>query len=381
MQRIHNRAGFALPLVVIFLVILSFALAAGLAATAAEGGTTIAQRGQNRAYTIAEQGLQRFLISRDSLCRLNSFATCLSDPSTATAGQDSVQFAVGGGYAVVVSRMMRPQQGTKDTIPALFFVRARGIDSTSKLRGGDTTTSVRSVGLMVQWSTQTINVTGAWTSLSGLDKQGAAGQIDGNDQCGRKPAVAGVLVPKGDYTSSGGFVPTGNPPLDTSKTLAQLEPLVTIDWNGIINGNALTYDFVVPPDAFPSAAWFQADTSRWPIIRVHTNDFTLPNAGRGIIVADSDFTISGSNMWDGVILVGGQLTSNGNNTTSGTTVSGLNYKLPGAVQPPPGYINDNATANGTKSYVYNSCNVNRATQRLRHYLPLANTWVDDIPVW
>src|SRR6185369_12681557 len=111
--------------------------------------------------------------------------------------------------------------GTKDTIPALFFVRARGIDSTSKLRGGDTTTSVRSVGLMVQWSTQTINVTGAWTSLSGLDKQGAAGQIDGNDQCGRKPPVAGVLVSKGDYHQSGGFVPTGNPPLDTSKTLAQ----------------------------------------------------------------------------------------------------------------------------------------------------------------
>ena len=381
MQRIQNRAGFALPLVVIFLVILSFALAAGLAATAAEGGTTTAQRGQNRAYTIAEQGLQRFLISRDSLCRLNSFATCLTDPSAATSGQDSVQFAVSGGYAVVVSRLMRPQQGTKDTIPAVFFVRARGIDSTSRLRGSDTTTSVRSVGLMVQWSTQTINVTGAWTSLSGLDKQGSAGQIDGNDQCGRKPAVAGVLVPKGDYTSSGGFVPTGNPPLDTSKTLAQLEPLVTIDWNGIINGNALTYDFVVPPDGFPSAAWFTADTSRWPIIRVHTNDFTLPNAGRGIIVADSDFTISGSNMWDGVILVGGQLTSNGNNTTSGTTVSGLNYKLPGAVQPPPGYINDNATANGTKSYVYNSCNVNRATQRLRHYVALANTWVDDIPVW
>jgi len=260
-------------------------------------------------------------------------------------------------------------------------VRARGIDSLSALRGGDTTTSVRSVGLMVQWSTQAINVTGAWTSLSGLNKQGNAGQIDGNDQCGRKPAVAGVLVPKGDYTSSGGFVPTGNPPLDTSKTLDQLEPLVTIDWNGIINGNALTYDYVVPPDAFPSAAWFTADTSRWPIIRVKTNDFTLPNAGRGIIVADGDFTISGSDMWDGVILVGGQLTSNGNNTTSGTTVSGLNYKLPGAVQPPPGYINDNATANGTKSYVYNSCNVNRATQRLRHYVALANTWVDDIPVW
>lgn len=379
MQRIHNRLGFALPLVVVFLVVLSFALAAGLAATAAEGGMTSAQRGQNRAYAIAEMGLQRFLIKRDSLCGLVG-SSCLTDPGGATSGQDSVQMAINGGYAVVVARLLRPQQGTKDTIPALYFVRARGVDSTSKMRGSDTTNSVRTVGLMVQWSTQTMNVVGAWTSLSGLDKQGNAGQIDGNDQCGRKPAVAGVMVPKGDYTESGGFVPTGNPPLDTSKTLAQLEPLLTIDWNGIVNGNAMTYDFIVPPNGFPDATYF-ADTTKWPIIRVHTNGFVLPNAGRGIIVADSDFTISGSNMWNGVILIGGQLTSNGNNTTSGATVSGLNYKLPGAVQPPPGYINDNSTANGTKSYVYNSCNVSRATTRLRHYVALPNTWIDDVPIW
>ena len=381
MQSLKNRAGFALPLVVIFLVVLSFALAAGLAATAAEGSTSTAQRGQNKAYQIAELGLQRFLVQRDSICKLAG-NSCLGDPGAATAGQqDSVQLTVPGGYATVVSRLLRVQQGIKDTIPALYFVRARGVDSTSKLRGNDTTTSVRTVGLMVQWSTITMNVTGAWTSLSGLNKQGTAGQIDGNDQCGHKPAVAGIMVPKGDYTASGGFVPTGNPPLDTSKTLAQLEPMVTIDWNSIINGNALPADFTVPPDNFPDATWFQADTSRWPVIRVHTNGFSLPNAGRGIIIADSDFAISGSNMWEGIIMVGGQLTSNGNNTTSGTTVSGLNYKLPGAVQPPPGYIDDNATANGTKSYVYNSCYISRATQKLRHYVPLANTWIDDVPIW
>ena len=62
-------------------------------------------------------------------------------------------------------------------------------------------------------------------------------------------------------------------------------------------------------------------------------------------------------------------------------MSGLNYKLPGAPLPPAGYISDDATANGNKTYVYNSCNVSRATQKLRHYVALANTWVDDIPVW
>src|SRR5438067_10994006 len=139
MRRLQNRIGFALPLVVIFLIVLSFTLAAGLAATAAEGNTSTAQRGQNKAYTIAEQGLQRFLVSRDSLCRLAG-SSCLTDPAAATSGFDSVRVDANGGYAIIVSRLLRPQIGIKDTIPALFFVRARGVDTTSKLRGGDTTT-------------------------------------------------------------------------------------------------------------------------------------------------------------------------------------------------------------------------------------------------
>src|SRR5690349_17563264 len=106
MQGLKNRIGFALPLVVVFLVVLSFALAAGLAASAAEGSTSTAQRGQNRAYTLAEWGLQKFLVSRDSLCRQTG-ASCLSDPGAATSGQDSVQVSAPGGYITVVSRLMR----------------------------------------------------------------------------------------------------------------------------------------------------------------------------------------------------------------------------------------------------------------------------------
>jgi len=59
-----------LPLVIVFLLVLSLALAAGLAASAAETGTATAQRGENRAYALAEAGLQQFLIARDSLCRV-----------------------------------------------------------------------------------------------------------------------------------------------------------------------------------------------------------------------------------------------------------------------------------------------------------------------
>lgn len=96
-----------------------------------------------------------------------------------------------------------------------------------------------------------------------------------------------------------------------------------------------------------------------------------------MIIADSNFSISGSNMWDGIVLIGGALTSNGNNTTAGATLSGLNFLL----GRPPGGSNDNSDANGTKTYVYNSCNIEKAASGLRIYKPWNNTWLDNIPVW
>ena len=83
-------------------------------------------------------------------------------------------------------------------------------------------------------------------------------------------------------------------------------------------------------------------------------------------------------MWDGIVLVGGQLTSNGNNTTAGATLSGLNFLIGGT----PSTSNvDDANANGQKTYVYNSCNVEKATTRLRRYAALPNSWVDNVASW
>ena len=122
----------------------------------------------------------------------------------------------------------------------------------------------------------------------------------------------------------------------------------------------------MPGTGWPSASQFN-DTTFWPVIHV-TQSTSLPIRGRGMIIADSNFSISGSDMWSGILLVGGQLVSNGNNVTYGTTMSGLNWLLGGT--PPAGTIDD-ATANGQKSYVYDSCSVAQASQRLRHFVAMA----------
>jgi hypothetical protein len=62
-----------------------------------------------------------------------------------------------------------------------------------------------------------------------------------------------------------------------------------------------------------------------------------------------------------VILVGGVLTSNGNNVSEGATLSGLNTSSARRRDVDA----DDAQANGQKSYVYNSCSVAKATSAWR----------------
>ena len=88
-----------------------------------------------------------------------------------------------------------------------------------------------------------------------------------------------------------------------------------------------------------------------------------------MLIATGHVTINGSKAWNGVLLVGGDLTSNGSNGVFGATVSGLNVKL--------GTYVPSSTANGTKEYRYNSCEVVKANRMAGALVTLKNTWVDN----
>jgi hypothetical protein len=234
----------------------------------------------------------------------------------------------------------------------------------------------------VTWNTKTMNVLGAWTSLTGIVKNGT-GKISGVDQCGSGINVAGISVPqysgKADLSVSGNFVPTGSPPYDTTRTFAQESSATRIDWAGLKSGTVVPADIIIGMGTFPSAATFAADTNYWPVIHVTNGGgsaYVLPNQGRGMLIVDGNLTINGSNQWYGVILVGGQLTSNGNNVSQGATLSGLNT-LTGTTA--LASTADDAIANGTKSYVYDSCSVAKATSAFARYTMMPNTWMDNLP--
>jgi hypothetical protein len=375
MRTLRARRGFALPMTIMVIVVLTAALTSAFVATASETTTNVALRGQSRAFMVTQMGLERFLETPDELALC---PTC--DTLRTSAGVDTFAKEIDGDSVYITVTRIRHQSGP--TMPAVYFIQARGVDKHSKLSGRLAAVDAeRSLGLYAQWNTNTMQVLSAWTSLTGLKKQGSSGLLSGIDECGQAPTIAGTTVGKGDMHYSGQVSwAEGNPAIDTTRTAAELAAAMKIDWPAIINGDAMTADITVPDQAFPTLAWFDADTSRWPIIRIKSANYALPNKGRGVLIVEGNFTISGSDMWDGIIMVGGKLTSNGNNTVAGATISGLNVLLPGNVPASTSEFDD-ATANGNKTYVYSSCKVARATKSLQSYRVLANTWADNLPSW
>ena len=408
----RQRSGFALPLAIMVLALLTIGLVAGFAMSTSEQSSTSSQRAQARAYSYAQMGLEKFLTYRKELtgctpaangysaAQASACAFCpqcwlvnAANPTgTVNANLDTlptvaesvtVKFTSGSAFVRAVPVYLDIAKG-KGT----YFITSTGTDSLSKIAtgGGTTRLATRTVGVYVKWDKTTMNVMGALVSFAGINKAGT-GDISGIDACGADTNVAGINIPLdvGMSVSGNSFTPTGNPPYDTLKTFSQDSANSKLDWAGVKSGTSLTADIDVTVSSypnFPAASVFAADTNYWPVIHVHNQQtgaglwnttFQLPWKGRGMLVIDGDLTITGSNQWDGVILVGGKLTSNGNNVTSGTVMAGLNRLIGQAA----GTLDDDQL-NGTKSYQYNSCSVKKATSSMARYTMVPNTWMDNI---
>ena len=411
------REGFALPLAIMVLALLSIGLVAGFAMSTGEQAATMSQRAQARAYSYAQMGLEAFLTNRKEFIA----SSCIPS-SPYTAAQAAAAVTASGAkcafcpqcWSANAAPLKNSVNANLDTLPTkpesvtvsfsngqafiqavpvwldvangrgTYFVRSTGTDNTSGIATGTNgmRTATRTVGVYVTWSKSSMNVMGALVSFSGIIKNGT-GAISGVDQCGADTNVAGINIPAEEAMNVNGnsFAPTGNPPYDTLKTFAQDSAATRLDWQGIVNGTSMPADINITStsSAFPSTGSFASDTNYWPIIHVYNRSatwnalWTLPNQGRGVLIVDGNLNINGSNQWDGVVLVGGQLTSNGNNVTSGTVMAGLNRLIGVSAAA----LLD-ADLNGQKSYMYNSCSIRKATSSMARYTMVPNTWMDNL---
>src|SRR3954468_10554290 len=117
---LRNQRAFALPMIILIIGVLTAAMAAGFAGVGAEFATNAAQRGQNRAYNLAETGLSQFLVLRGQ----SGWCQHCSDP--ATADSEWTRVTLTGGYADIVAVRVRPIVGAAN---AMYFIRSRGVDT------------------------------------------------------------------------------------------------------------------------------------------------------------------------------------------------------------------------------------------------------------
>ena len=353
MKHSGAREGFALPTAILVIGILSISIAAGFTLVNSERRGVDDQQAQVSAFILAEQGLETFFVKRDSL-------GFMSKPPASVEGP--VRIYMKGGYADVQMDLVRPPVGS---LAGLYVVRSRGTQTKGAING--TPAGVRTVAQYAAWEPADIEVMAGWTAITGIRKNGASGSFLGVDACGDSAALAGVAVP---------VIPGFNRPAtaDSTEYLGQTvndaAREVEIDWAGILAGTALTPDYIIPPDAVPSFA----DTTFYPTIYMSSTGnvgTSSLNGGRGLLIVKGDLdTGSGATFnWRGIVLVGGDLTGNGNNNIQGAIISALNAKL-GQTVP----IN---VVNGTKTYQYNSCEVAKALMALGALVPLGNTWVDN----
>jgi hypothetical protein len=380
---------------ILTLALITAAIVAAYSSTSAEVVANSSSRAQDHAYQIAESGLQQFMLRRSD----TGFCTnCVANPEVADSEWTRISFP--GGYATVVAMRIRPRI-SKDK-PALFFIRSTGVDTVVKMGGtANTVYASRTLGHYTSFGTATIKPIAAWMSLNGItNNMGNASYASyslrpatGNDGC-TSDQVAGISVPKygsANYrpdalTMTLGWHPQGSPRVDSTRVLDSLKKHIGIDWDAILNYNAIPVDVTIlasNPVGWPTTTQF-ADTSYWPVIRFK-GSLSLPTDGRGILIVDNNLTLTSSVTWEGIILVGGTVTvaSFSYNSINGILISGLNRTLPDAVNPTPDNYLDNDVVQtiGAKMVVYNSCTVGRATERLKFYFAWPNTWLDNVAIW
>ena len=355
MRRARSRTGFAIPTALLVMIMLVLMLTAAFSLVSTERRVADDARGATDALALAESGLERYIVGRAAMGFIG-----VPGPS------ESTRVVFSHGYADVVLVRIRPQAGA---LPPIYLIRSTGVRTL--LRVANSASAQRSVAEYASWTGATLGTGAAWTSLSGLKKNGGSGTLSGEDQCGG-PSVAGVAVPTvPGYTQNGGAsVPEGSPPILSLGTQTQAEAATKIDWNGIVNQTAVTPDVSLPSGSWPSFS----DPNTFPVIMV-TGDLSLPGSGHGLLIVTGKLTLNGNVNWDGVILVGSNMVSNGNNTVTGAIVTGLNDKL--GLGAAVDSIGVNSVGNGNKMFQYNSCSVTNALAKFGKLVPYNNAWMDD----
>ena len=357
-----NERGFALPITLFVIAILTLMLGSAFTRAASESQIAGGSKATVDALFVAEAGLQKYF---------GQDFTDLESPRPLSG--DSVRLDVPGGWAWVVPDVLQTPADTMDNFR--YIIRSTGY--VEDPNDESTPLASRTVAQFADWQTPWLDApSAALIAANGLDIEGGDVELDGRDQsnalCAGDPLLPdgfGARLPAGRNSDLGDAVFNGSPDkleLGERESVAQL---VNIDWEAIRAGEFIP-DYTSPQNGLPGDFPSQLVDGNYTESR---DNFS----GEGLLIVTGDLTVSSSKdywYWRGVILVGGEASIEADHVyIYGTIISGLNY-LTGDTP-----TNDDSDFRGDHEFRlrFDSCNIRKSLRFLRGFVPLENTWIDN----
>jgi hypothetical protein len=357
-SRAVGDGGFALPLVLFLVALLTALLAAGLMRVQGDFEVTEAAAAAISARTVAWSALQTYI----GTLSLDACERPLRPPDG-----DSVRINVPGGYGEVVARVVR--RPADSLANWLYLVSSTGY--AIQPAQGPTPVGTHTAAEFAVWQSGMLSLQAAFTAANGLTRtSGGTGQLHGDDEnatagCQTAPK-AGLRVPWGGDPDLYDYDLTGSPSVSESGTGASIVNGAHIDWGRTVTPGTIVPDFTT----------VQLNNPNYPLQFVSGNAVLgAPGAtvsGTGLLIVGGNLWVLGSTVqWYGVILVGGEIHFDAaDQRLDGLVASGLNAQL--GTGPGPGQIGGDYT-----DIDYNSLYVRRAMRALTGFAPVANATFDN----
>lgn len=362
MPNLTNRRGFAIPLTVLLVALLTVMLTAGFTRLQVDRQIAAGTSATQEALAIAQSGLQTYL---------GTLNTDACERPVRPVDNDSVRINVPGGYAWVHAYVAQKPADTLGTW--LYIIRSTGNAIEASI--GPDPRARRTVAQFARWQQGSLALRAVWTAANGIEgaiDSNAYGEFRGVDQAPagcRDPDVTAIRTPSGENPNDlSDFALSGSSPyVVASGTGQQVADSTYIDWNAVVNG-AIVPDYTTPQ------LW------DWTYsVQLVTGNLTIGNSssndvGTGLLIVTGELTIeSDFFQWYGAILVGGRLRFYADDQRfDGYVASGLNEQLGVDVADTHLGEGDDYT-----DMDFNSLFVRTSLNGLSGWVPVGNTWMDD----
>lgn len=339
--------GFALVAVLLVLLGLSAVAAGGLFLAGTEASASRSHAGSVRALLAAEARMATFLDRQRGL-----------PPSAEIVREETPRPRISTRLEAHRLLVLGPDR-------ELWTVSVRG-----EHRSGHEVAR-RTVTRLVRFQPVPARPVAAAAAAGGLEIAGGDASLDGRDPGSSDPAcagsgpqdVAGAATPPGGYRQAvaGPLLAAGRP--DTlGIEPAALLAAAGLDWP----------DLLAHPEAFdvrlPGGMW-PADDGGWRAILADVEALALDGArsGRGLVVVRGDLALRDGFHWDGTLLVGGRLVTDGAVSVSGTVMAGL---------ADGGSAGPSRIGEGPAVFRYDACAAARAGRALAVPVAVPGTWTE-----